>query len=129
MPRQMSKTERAARRRLIYHLWLASEDRLPWDELRAEVPDAWHMIEADIECHEPKEKVTLYLDKSVAKMFRAMGHGYLARINRILDSWLQLKIAAMLDTEAALARRQRDLLEQEKTTGDRPGWGDMLDFE
>jgi len=125
----MSKTERAARRRLIYHLWLASEDRLPWDELRAEVPDAWHMIEADIECHEPKEKVTLYLDKSVAKMFRAMGHGYQARINRILDSWLQLKIAAMLDTEAALARRQRDLLEQEKATGELPGWGDMLDFE
>lgn len=129
MPRPMPKSERLARRRLIYHLWLASEDRLPWDEIRAEVPDAWHMIEADIDCHSPKQKITLYLDQSVVRMFKAMGQGYQARINRILDTWLQLKIAAHLDLEAALARRQSEVLAQERKGDDRPGWGEMLDLE
>ena len=63
---QISKSEKLARRRLVYHLWLASEDRVPMYEVREEVPDAWHMIEADIDCHAPKQKVTLYLDAPVA---------------------------------------------------------------
>ena len=40
MAQRLSRTERLARRRMIYHLWVASEDRLPLDEVRAEVPDA-----------------------------------------------------------------------------------------
>ncbi|MEE4188575.1 MAG: hypothetical protein V2I76_09050, partial [Roseobacter sp.] len=57
----MTKTERTARHRLLYHLWRADADDLPLTHLRAEVPEAWHMIEADIDCFEPKEKMTLYL--------------------------------------------------------------------
>ena len=72
MPR-MTRTEKLARRRLIYHLWLAEEDELPLAWMRAELPEAWHTIEADIDCMEPKRKVTLYLDASVTKMFRSMG--------------------------------------------------------
>ena len=62
---QISKSEKLARRRLVYNLWLASEDRVPMYEIRAEVPDARHMIEADIDCHAPKQKVTLILDAPV----------------------------------------------------------------
>lgn len=46
----MTKTERLARRRLMYHLWLQDEDSLPLDTIRAELPDAWHTVEADIDC-------------------------------------------------------------------------------
>ena len=56
---QITKSEKLARRRLIYHLWVASEDQPPIREIREEVPDAWHMIEADLDCFAPKLKMTL----------------------------------------------------------------------
>ncbi|ABG30883.1 hypothetical protein CEP88_16145 [Roseobacter denitrificans] len=122
MPR-LTKTEHIARRRLMYHLWRADEDTLPLRALREEVPDAWHMIEADIDCHEPKVKTTLYLDQSVAKMFRAMGQGYQARINRILNTWLAMKMAGLMEEETALGNRRARLIAAEQESGVRPGWG------
>ena len=53
-------------------------------EVREEVPDAWHIIVVDLDCRSPKQKVTLYRDAPVAKACKAMGQGYEARINRIL---------------------------------------------
>ena len=89
------KTKSIARERLYRLLWdqaLESDD-LFLDRARRMVPDAWHMLEMDVDVTEPKEKLTLYLDRSVAKMFKAMGHGYQARINRILATWVQMQIA------------------------------------
>ena len=54
---------------------------------------------------EPKVKVTLYLDASVARFFRAMGNGYQARINRVLSTWAQMKIAGMLREREEIERR------------------------
>lgn len=122
MPR-LTRTEKLARRRLIYHMWLAEEEQLPLDRMRAELPEAWHMIEADIDCMEPKRKVTLYLDDSVAKMFKAMGTGYQTRINRILSTWLQMKMAGLMQEDIALANRRARLLAEEEQSGQRPGWG------
>lgn len=125
MPR-MTRSEHAARRRLMYHLWRSDEDILPMRALREEVPEAWHMIEADIDCFEPKVKTTLYLDASVAKMFRAMGKGYQARINRILGTWLALKMTGLMEEDVALNNRRGRLMEAEKQTGKYPGWGPGL---
>ena len=87
------KTKRLATQRLRHLLTETnSEDRMV-SELEQLVPDAWAMLEADVECREKKEKVTLYLDASVAKFFRAMGTGYQARINRLLALYAQAKIA------------------------------------
>ncbi|MEM8801729.1 MAG: BrnA antitoxin family protein [Pseudomonadota bacterium] len=90
-----TKTQRLAGERLM-NLMLRSD----WDDddkfidvVRRNIPDAWHTLEMDVDVAEPKEKVTLYLDRSVAKAFRAMGHGYQARINRLLQTYLQLQIA------------------------------------
>ncbi len=129
MTYRLTKTERLARRRMIWNLWRASEDELPLEEIRAEVPDAWHTIVEDIDCYEPKEKVTLYLDRSVARTFKAMGRGYQGRINRILMTWLQMKAARMLETEDRLTRRLGEVLDKEKShpAEDRPGWSEMLD--
>ena len=103
---RMTKSERIARERLIYHLWRSDLD-LTLDEevVRAQVPDAWHTLEADLDCEEPKEKVTLYLDRSVARVFRAMGKGYQGRINRILGTWVQLRAAGLMKTERKLEER------------------------
>jgi uncharacterized protein (DUF4415 family) len=107
MTRKMTKSERFARDRLTYHLWQMEEDfDLDFPAVRENVPEAWHTLEADIDCFEPKEKVTLYLDKSVARVFRAMGAGYQTRINRVLASWVQLRAAGMVETERRLAERQ-----------------------
>lgn len=56
-------------------------------------PDAWRSIEHDIPVEEPKEKVTLYLDRSLVRLFRNMGRGYQARINRILVLWAKHVVA------------------------------------
>lgn len=127
----MSKSERLARRRLIYHMWVASEDQLPMREIRDEAPDAWHMIEADFDCFAPKQKMTLYLDAPVAKAFKAMGKGYQARINRILGTWMEMKIGHVMEAEKIMLEdRQRAILKAEKEEGSDSalrGWGAMCD--
>ena len=131
MVAQISKSEKLARWRLVYHLWLASEDSVPMFEVREEVPDAWHMIEADIDCHAPKQKVTLYLDARVAKAFKAMGQGYQARINRILATYLEMKAGYLLEAEAIMLKdRQKAILAAEQTEGSETkgrGWGQVFE--
>jgi uncharacterized protein (DUF4415 family) len=130
---QMAKSEKLARRRLIYHLWVASEDQLPMREIQNEVPDAWHLIEADLDCYAPKQKMTLYLDAPVAKAFKAMGKGYQARINRILATWMEMKIGHVMEAEKImLADRRRAILDAEQAEGSETvgrGWGEFSGLE
>ena len=89
------KTKRLARERLhrlLFESRMEDEEELI-EVARRQVPDAWHVVEADMDVEKPKEKVTLYIDRSVVKVLRAMGKGYRARINRILATWVQMKIA------------------------------------
>ena len=110
MAYRMTKTERIARERMIYHMWqLSKDDDLVDIELRDHVPEAWHSLALDIDCDEPKEKITLYLDRSVVRAFKAMGKGYHARINRLLQTWLQLKMAGKLEIVAAIEKRRIEL--------------------
>jgi uncharacterized protein (DUF4415 family) len=98
------KTRQLAMTRLRHALTeQIDEDRLV-TELEYSVPDAWAMLEADVPCQGPKQKVTLYLDASVAKFFRAMGTGYQARINRLLTLYAQAKIAEVRWFEDAFFR-------------------------
>jgi hypothetical protein len=62
-------------------------------DLKREIPAAWAVLEQDIDVEEPKVKVTIRLDESVAKYFRAMGKGYQERINRVLATYAQMQIA------------------------------------
>ena len=75
------------------------------EAMRHEVPEAWHTLEMDLEVEAPKEKVTLYLDRAVVTMFRKMGKGYHARINRILETWLQMKISEVEAFRAEMIAR------------------------
>lgn len=104
-PKRPSKTRRIARDRLMQNLMITRYDTAVDAILREEVPDAWHTLEMDLDVEKPKEKITLYLDRSVARFYRGMGRGYHARINRILATWAQLKIGEFLQAEAALERQ------------------------
>ncbi|MDR9486349.1 BrnA antitoxin family protein [Sediminimonas qiaohouensis] len=102
---RMTKTERIARDRLMKDLIHLSRDGWIDTTLAEEVPDAWHTLEADLDVEEPREKVTLYLDRSVVRFYRGMGRGYHARINRLLRTWAQMKIAGEVQLDAYLEKR------------------------
>ncbi len=113
-PAKRSKTKRLAHDRLVRLLYEASaeEDITLMEEVRRQVPDAWHLIEMDIDVIAPKEKITLYLDRAVARCFRAMGAGYQARINRILETWVQLKMAEIREVEMTMTEALRPTITQ-----------------
>ncbi|MEJ6405016.1 BrnA antitoxin family protein [Yoonia sp. 2307UL14-13] len=102
MPRS-TKAQRIARNRIAR--FLHQELMTPEDislALRDKVPASWHTLEHDMDVEEPKVKVSLLLDQSVARFYRGMGKGYQARINRILALWAQMKIADALQAEKAV---------------------------
>jgi uncharacterized protein (DUF4415 family) len=115
-PTKGAKTKRMAEarlRQLLFQATYADDDSF-LDLARRQIPESWHTLEMDLDVDEPKEKVTLYLDRSVARMFRTMGKGYHARINRVLATWVQMKMAEkvgaeirMLDQIAADAAEKR----------------------
>lgn len=109
MPR-MTKAERMARQGMIRFL---NEEMLENTDLslalRDKVPEAWHTLEHDLDVEEPKLKVTLRLDASVARFYRGMGTGYQARVSRILALWANMKIANALRVEEALYAQMKAL--------------------
>ena len=102
---RMSKSERIAREGLMKNLIFLQQDRWIPAAIAEEIPEAWHTLAADVEVAEKKDKVTLYLDRSVLRFYRAMGQGYQARINRLLVTWAQMQIAGEVRLEEALVRR------------------------
>ncbi|WP_299842094.1 BrnA antitoxin family protein [uncultured Roseovarius sp.] len=102
---RMTKTARIAREGLLNNLIHLHRDGWIDTTLAEEIPEAWHTLEADLDVVEPKEKVTLYLDRSVARFYRGMGRGYHARINRLLATWAQMKIAGEVKLDEYLAKR------------------------
>lgn len=96
-----TKTARLARARLERLLEGAGDDTKLWAKVQTRVPDAWATLEEDIDCWESKVKITLRLDTSVARFYRAMGKGYQARMNRILSTYAQMRIGEVERMRAA----------------------------
>lgn len=89
---RQTRTARLARARLARHLHGFADDRSIWWRVQEQVPEAWATIEEDIDCEETKVKLTLRVDASVAKFYRAMGKGYQIRMNHILAAYARMKI-------------------------------------
>ncbi|MEM7752167.1 MAG: BrnA antitoxin family protein [Pseudomonadota bacterium] len=125
VPTKGPKNRRMAEARLHHLLSLHSlaNDSVFLDVARKEIPEAWHVLEADIEVEAPKEKVTLYLDRAVIAMFRKMGKGYQARINRILETWVQMKMAEKM----CMQREVIDEVKAARADMDRPDAGRAMD--
>lgn len=64
------------------------------------LPEAWHGIEAEVPVRPRKTRVTAAYDADVARFFRAMGHGYQARMNAVLRAYM----LAVLGREIASSR-------------------------
>ena len=109
MPHRPSKSELRAHDRLLYNLYYLQRDDFIDITLRDQVPKAWHSLEFDVECSEPKEKITLYLDRSVVWLFRALGRAYQGRINRLLSTRAQMKITSEVALEDKLKARLANL--------------------
>lgn len=111
-----SKVQKEARAALARNLLLLTSDNWLSSAVREAVPEAWHRLEQDLPVEERKVKVTLYLDQSVARFYKAMGKGYQARINRLLATWAQMKIAEELQVDAALSVTQNAHETEERHT-------------
>ncbi|SFR32046.1 BrnA antitoxin of type II toxin-antitoxin system [Yoonia tamlensis] len=113
--RRMTKAERIARQKMMRYLYEENIDQTDLSlELRDKVPLAWHTLEHDLDVEEPKVKITLRLDASVAKFYRAMGTGYQARISRILGLWANMKIGEALRMEEAIYAQMKILTTQDR---------------
>lgn len=108
-PARLTKTQRLARQKMGYYMWLAQWEDEVEIQLRDQVPQAWHRLEHDLDVVEPKTRVTLRLDASVAKFYRAMGQGYQARISRILATYAQMQIAEALRKEHTAAQYVKEM--------------------
>ena len=124
VPAKGPKTKRLAEARMHQLLFLEAmtRDELFLETARKEIPEAWHTLEMDVDVEGPKEKVTLYLDRAVIQMFRKMGKGYQARINRVLETWLQMRIAE----KAVLRKEMMDAVGEAREDAKRPEVGDGM---
>lgn len=128
VPTKGPKTKRLAEARLHQLLFLqtmASSDDIFLETARKEIPEAWHTLEMDVETRPPKEKVTLYLDRAVIAMFRKMGEGYQGRINRILETWMQMKMAE----KAVFQKEVMEAVGEAREERDRPEVGEFMQRE
>jgi uncharacterized protein (DUF4415 family) len=98
-PNTRPKSQRIAQEKLGRLLQLGQLEDEVNDLMREMIPQAWHRLEHDIDVQEPKVKITLRVDRSVAKFYRSMGKGYQERINRILATYAQARIADRLTVE------------------------------
>ncbi len=99
---RMSKIERTSRDVLMRNLiYLMQEKWIP-RVISDELPEEWHSLLHDVEVTEKKQKLTLYLDRSVAKFFRDMGVGYQARINAVLSTFARMHITRHVELEKRL---------------------------
>ena len=134
--RQRPEIGTSRRARLAYERMLRCvmdldyEGLTPYYDLCELIPDAWDTLERDVDVTERKVKVTLLLDESVAKFFRAQGQGYQARINRVLGTFAQMKIAEIRLSEKraakilAEAKAQREAEAQARAEAERRRWGE-----
>ena len=132
--RQRPEIGTSRRARLAYERMLRCvmdldyEGLTPYYDLCEQIPDAWDTLERDVDVTEKRVKVTLLLDESVAKFFRAQGQGYQARINRVLGTFAQMKIAEVRLSEKraakilAEAKAQREAEAQARAEAERRRW-------
>ena len=72
---KLPKTKQDAYDRMHQDMVYANRNHLIGTFLREDLPLEWHLLEVDHPVHEKKEKVTLYLDRSVT------------RVNLVLRDW------------------------------------------
>jgi len=70
---------------------------------QALIPADWHRIEREVPVRPRKTKLTAAFDADLVKWFRGVGHGYQARMNAVLRSYMLAVISKEI-----LTRGDRD---------------------
>ena len=108
---KFTKTQQMHLERLMLNAQhLESEDLSDYD-IRHLIPVAWDTLERDVDVNEKKVKITLRLDESVAKFYRAMGEGYQTRMNRILATFAQMRMGQVTMENERVAAEMRKIRE------------------
>jgi uncharacterized protein (DUF4415 family) len=103
--RGQSRAARNAYERMVLDAYTEEVERFEgMYDLRDVIPEAWERLEKDIDLPERKTRVTIRLDESVAKFFRAQGPGYQRLVNRVLATYAHMKIAEVEPSERRLQR-------------------------
>ena len=114
---RMTKSERLARRNRSRDEFVVQAIQLDSD-VPDKLPAEWKPIAHDMDVIEKKEKATLNLDRSVARMHRQMGQGYPGGMNRVLRVWMQCKTAEWMDFECGLvAERHSNIMSKMMRSG------------
>lgn len=98
-----SKAARLAHERFMGQVRDLDYDGLAPFWVNDHIPAAWDTLEQDVDVVEKKVQITIRVDETVAKFYRAMGPGYQARINRVLATFAQMRIAQVNTAEARIA--------------------------
>ncbi|MEL6678293.1 MAG: BrnA antitoxin family protein [Pseudomonadota bacterium] len=109
----------AERRKTLTELKAETELAMQVAELEADVafntavakfvPSTWEDLPERYPCKPPKTRVTLLVDRDVAKFFRAMGRGHQARMNAVLRTFMLALLSKEIVTRQMRDRRGRVL--------------------
>ncbi|MEM1236514.1 MAG: BrnA antitoxin family protein [Pseudomonadota bacterium] len=96
-PDKMTEKERIAALNSVEGLRELEYDLRDALNRRGTFPGDWNHIAEGLDRDAARVKVTIRLDADVVKFFRLMGPGYQTRINRVLRSYMQARVAGILE--------------------------------
>lgn len=122
-PRTQSKRERLDRAYFMDAMAQTEYDLLHHAHVNGQIPQEWHEIAHDPDARNaPTVKITLRVDANVVRFFKAMGHGYQHRMNRVLKAFVHGRLSRMVngpDTSDFVMRPEEVL----RWKSERPEWG------
>lgn len=91
--RKLTKAEERANAELhdiLYELETVRFDmRMQFEKMKFEhIPNEWNVVEDAAKCRRKKVRIHAAYDEDVAKFFKGMGHGYQARMNLVLRTYM-----------------------------------------
>ncbi|MFO1208775.1 MAG: BrnA antitoxin family protein [Amaricoccus sp.] len=91
--RKLTKAEERANAELhdiLYELEKVRFDmKIQFERMKFEhIPAEWNIVEDKVKCRRKKVRIHAAYDEDVAKFFKAMGHGYQARMNLVLRTYM-----------------------------------------
>jgi len=96
-PKDMTLKERIAWMNSVEGLRQIEYDMVDALNRNETIPSEWHRIWRGEDRDTRRTKVTLKLDADVVRFFKSMGPGYQPRMNRVLRSFMQARLAKIVD--------------------------------
>ena len=123
----MDLKKQTPKQRKHYSYMMDAMQRLEWDlhhhiEATSRIPFEWHEI-AKRRGPQPKVKVTMRLDTDVLRFFKSMGAGHLPRMNEVLVSYMQARLAGVIRGAETIDHFRH--AEENFPSPMRPMWGDV----